>query len=43
LSIVDFSVPNLNGLTVFRAFRLVICVFSWEIEKNPSTIFLYNF
>ncbi len=28
LSIVDFSVPNLNGLTVFRAFRLVICVFS---------------
>lgn len=23
LSIVDFVVPNLNGLTVFRAFRLV--------------------
>lgn len=23
LSIVDFAVPNLNGLTVFRAFRLV--------------------
>ena len=23
LSVVDFAVPNLNGLTVFRAFRLV--------------------
>lgn len=23
LSVVDFVIPNLNGLTVFRAFRLV--------------------
>jgi len=40
LSTVDFAVPNVNGLTVFRAFRLVIHFV--RILKNLNTNFILD-
>ena len=40
LSTVDFAVPNVNGLTVFRAFRLVIHFV--RIFKNLNKNFILD-